>query len=90
MVFVILKGRLILALTSYTLLNFREEFRGVVMSLEKILRDGRQQAKGGSAQATTKQLQLRVGVKPSLADCLDGIKLLHEMHLSEYVYFSSL
>lgn len=66
-----------------------EEFRGIVWSLEKILRDARQQVKGGSMQPSMKQLQQRIGVKPSLADCLDGFSLLHEMHQSEYLLKSS-
>ncbi|OIT21057.1 PREDICTED: uncharacterized protein At5g43822-like [Nicotiana attenuata] len=61
-----------------------ENFCSVVLSLEKMVRDGRQLVKGGSTQVTVKQLQQRVGVKPSIADCLDGLKLLCEMHQSEY------
>ncbi|XP_060673351.1 uncharacterized protein At5g43822 isoform X2 [Ziziphus jujuba] len=57
-----------------------EEFHGVVLRLEKIHRDGRQMMRGGSSQPSLKQLKQRVGVKPSLADCLDGLMLLHEMH----------
>ncbi|XP_009618641.1 uncharacterized protein At5g43822-like [Nicotiana tomentosiformis] len=60
-----------------------EKFRSVVLSLEKMVRDGRQLVKGGSTQVTVKQLQQRVGIKPSIADCLDGLKLLCEMHQSE-------
>ncbi|PSS35676.1 hypothetical protein CEY00_Acc00160 [Actinidia chinensis var. chinensis] len=67
-----------------------EEFHGVVTFLEKSLRDGRQLVKGGSIQATPKQLQQRIGIKPSLADCLDGLRLLHEMHQSEYLLKSSI
>ncbi|CAB4278885.1 unnamed protein product [Prunus armeniaca] len=67
-----------------------EEFHGIVLSLGKIHRDGRQMVKGGgSNQLTIKQLQQRVGVKPSLADCLDGLMLLQEMHCSEYLLKSS-
>ncbi|KAI3465460.1 hypothetical protein Pfo_022123 [Paulownia fortunei] len=62
-----------------------EEFHGVVSSLEKIVRDSRQLAKVGSAQPTAKQLKQRVGIKPTLADCLDGLRLLEEMHQSEYL-----
>lgn len=62
----------------------REEFHGIVLSLEKIHRDSRQLVKGGSTQMTVKQLQQRLGVKPSLQDCLDGLMLLHDMHHSEY------
>ena len=43
-----------------------EEFHGIVFSIEKIHRDGRQQVKGGSNQPSAKQLQLRVGVNPLL------------------------
>ncbi|KAJ0025892.1 hypothetical protein Pint_09207 [Pistacia integerrima] len=69
---------------------FREEFRGIVFSFEKLYRDGRQLVKGGSNQLTVKQLQQRVGVKPCLADCLDGLMILHDMHYSEYLLKSSL
>ncbi|XP_044474882.1 uncharacterized protein At5g43822-like [Mangifera indica] len=67
-----------------------EEFRGIVLSIEKLYRDGRQLVKGGSNQLTVKQLQQRVGVKPCLADCLDGLMILHDMHYSEYLLKSSL
>ncbi|ONI05469.1 hypothetical protein PRUPE_5G009200 [Prunus persica] len=61
-----------------------EEFHGIVLSLGKIHRDGRQMVKGGgSNQLTVKQLQQRVGVKPRLADCLDGLMLLQDMHCSD-------
>ncbi|GKV25092.1 hypothetical protein SLEP1_g34585 [Rubroshorea leprosula] len=60
-----------------------EEFHCIVLSLEKIQRQGKQLVKGGSNQPTKKQLQLKIGVKPSLADCLDGLVLLHELHHSE-------
>eukprot|EP00268_Persea_americana_P040385 TRINITY_DN40104_c0_g1_i10.p1 TRINITY_DN40104_c0_g1~~TRINITY_DN40104_c0_g1_i10.p1 ORF type:complete len:114 (+),score=24.03 TRINITY_DN40104_c0_g1_i10:111-452(+) len=61
-----------------------KEFHIIVMSLEKIVRDGNQLLKGGSMQPTTHQMQLRVGIRPSVEDCLDGLKSLHEMHHSEY------
>lgn len=67
-----------------------EEFRQVVLYLEKIQREGKQLAIRSSNQATKKQLNVRTGIKPSLADCLDGLKLLHEMHHSEYLLKSSL
>ncbi|GLT44157.1 hypothetical protein SLA2020_180710 [Shorea laevis] len=67
-----------------------EEFHCIVLSLEKIQRQGKQLVNGGSNQPTKKQLQLKIGVKPSLADCLDGLMLLHEMHHSEYLLKSSL
>lgn len=47
-------------------------------------RDGRQLVKGGSSQLSAKQLQQRIGTKPCLTDCLDGLMILHEMHRSEY------
>ncbi|KAL3504495.1 hypothetical protein ACH5RR_034336 [Cinchona calisaya] len=67
-----------------------EDFRGVSSSLEKLVRDGKQLVKGGSAIATAKQQQQRVGVKPNVADCLEGLRLLSEMHHSEYLLKFSL
>lgn len=67
-----------------------EEFRAVVISLEKIARDGRQLLKGGgSVQPKIGQLQQRIGIKPSLSDCLEGLVQLHDMHRSEYLLKSS-
>lgn len=67
-----------------------EEFRAVVISLEKIARDGRQLLKGGgSVQPKIGQLQQRIGIKPSLSDCLEGLVQLHDMHKSEYLLKSS-
>ena len=67
----------------------REEIRGVVLTIEKMYRDGRQLVKGGggSNQLNAKQLRQRIGIKPCLADCLDGLMILHEMHQAEYVMF---
>lgn len=62
----------------------REKFHSLVLSLDKMVRDGRQLIKGGSVQKNLKQLQQHVGMKPSIADCLDGLQLLYEMHQSEY------
>ncbi|KAF7801347.1 PPR superfamily protein [Senna tora] len=67
-----------------------EEFHNIVLSLEKIHRDGRQLVKGGSSRPTMKQLQQRIGIKPSLTDCLDGLLLLHDIHHSEYLLKSSI
>lgn len=61
-----------------------EEFHSIVLSFEKIVRDSRHQVKCGSTRPTMKQLQQRVGIKPCLADCLDGLSILCEMHQSEY------
>ncbi|XP_052195143.1 uncharacterized protein At5g43822 isoform X2 [Diospyros lotus] len=66
------------------------EFHGIVFSLEKILQDSRQLVKGGSTQVTPKQLHQQIGIKPCLADCLDGLRLLYEMHQSEYLLKSSI
>ncbi|KAK4270664.1 hypothetical protein QN277_019442 [Acacia crassicarpa] len=65
--------------------NTLEEFHKIVLFLEKIHRDGGGQiVKGGSSRLTIKQLQQRVGVKPTLNDCLDGLLFLHDIHNSEY------
>ncbi|KAL7583073.1 uncharacterized protein At5g43822 [Lactuca sativa] len=66
-----------------------EELNGVVFSLAKTVRDAKQQVKGGSVQLSMKQLHQRIGVKPSIADCLEGLRILHEMYQSEYVLKSS-
>ncbi|KAH6814998.1 Pentatricopeptide repeat superfamily protein [Perilla frutescens var. frutescens] len=65
--------------------NTMKEFCKIVSSLEKAVRDSKQLVKVGSAQLTAKQLKQRVGVKPTLADCLEGLRLLEEMHQSEYL-----
>ncbi|KAK4489895.1 hypothetical protein RD792_000542 [Penstemon davidsonii] len=57
-----------------------EEFRGVVSMIEKMVRDSRQIVGGGSA----KQLKQQIGLKPTLEDCLSGLRILEEMHKSEY------
>ncbi|CAI8610854.1 unnamed protein product [Vicia faba] len=66
-----------------------EEFHRIVLSLEKISRDGKQLVKGNSSRPTMKQLQQRVGVKPRLIDCLDGLLFLHEIYYSEYLLKTS-
>lgn len=65
---------------------FRDDFHGIVLYIEKTYRDGRQLVKGGSSQLTVKQLHQRIGVKPCLADCIDGLMILHDMHNSEYAF----
>ncbi|XP_004506410.1 uncharacterized protein At5g43822 [Cicer arietinum] len=66
-----------------------EELHSIVLSLEKIHRDGRQLVKGSSSRPSVKQLQQRIGVKPRLIDCLDGLLFLHEIYSSEYLLKSS-
>ena len=63
--------------------DLREELGNIVNSMEKIYRDGKQLVKGGSNQPSIKQLQQKVGLKPSLEDCLNGLMLLCHMHRSE-------
>ena len=62
----------------------RQDLNNVVLSLAKAYRDAKQQLKGGSVQISVKQLNNRIGIKPSLADCLEGLRILHEMYQSEY------
>ncbi|KAI4332047.1 hypothetical protein L6164_016987 [Bauhinia variegata] len=61
-----------------------EKFHSIVLFLAKSDRDGRQLVKGSSSRPTMKQLQQRVGIKPRLIDCLDGLSLLHDLYYSEY------
>ncbi|XP_058180707.1 uncharacterized protein At5g43822-like isoform X1 [Rhododendron vialii] len=67
-----------------------KEFHSIVLFLEKTLHDGRHLVKGGSVQAAPKQLQQRIGIKPCLADCLEGLIHVYEMHQSEYLLKSSI
>ncbi|XP_022989462.1 uncharacterized protein At5g43822 isoform X1 [Cucurbita maxima] len=73
-----------LQLVFSSIIKTMEELGNIVRSMEKIYRDGKQLIKGGSNQPSTKQLQQRVGLKPSLEDCLNGLRLLCDMHRSEY------
>jgi Casein Kinase 2 substrate len=66
---------------------FRRDFNGIAKSLDKIARDANQLVKSGSSP-TSKQMQLRVGTWWSLKDCLDGLKLISEMHRDEYDSYS--
>lgn len=74
---------------SFSMKKTLEEFHCIVLSLEKMHRDGRQLVKGSSSRPTMKQLQQRVGVKPTLIDCLDGLSFLHEIYYSEYLLKTS-
>ncbi|KAI7739027.1 hypothetical protein M8C21_030560, partial [Ambrosia artemisiifolia] len=67
-----------------------EELNIIILSLAKAFRDAKQQLKGGSIQFSTKQLNYRIGVKPSIADCLEGLRLLHEMYLLKSSVISAL
>ncbi|KAF8714898.1 hypothetical protein HU200_027434 [Digitaria exilis] len=65
-----------------------EKLNGVVKTLNKALRDTNQMVRGGSA-LTAKQMQLQVGVLPTIAECLDGLRTLCEMHQAEFALKSS-
>ncbi|XP_006662076.1 uncharacterized protein At5g43822 isoform X1 [Oryza brachyantha] len=65
-----------------------EEFNSIAKSLHKALRDTNQMVKGGPA-LTAKQMQLQLGILPTIADCLDGLRTLCEMHQAEYALKSS-
>ncbi|KAG0550175.1 hypothetical protein BDA96_01G316600 [Sorghum bicolor] len=65
-----------------------EKFNGIVKALNKALHDTKQMVRGGSAPA--KQMQLRVGILPTIAECLDGFQTLCEMHQAEFTLKSSI
>ncbi|CAL5092324.1 unnamed protein product [Urochloa decumbens] len=65
-----------------------EKLNGVVKALNKALRDTNQMVRGGSA-LTAKQMQLQVGILPTIAECLDGLRTLCEMHQTEFALKSS-
>ncbi|CAO2821420.1 unnamed protein product [Amaranthus hypochondriacus] len=64
--------------------NTMEDFHSIVLFLEKMVKESKHLAGGGS-QPSKKQLQQRTGIKPRLSDCLDGLAILLEMHYSEYL-----
>ncbi|XP_068643239.1 uncharacterized protein At5g43822 isoform X2 [Aristolochia californica] len=64
-------------------------FHRIVISLEKIVRDGNQLLRSGFKQPSMQQMQLRVGIQPTLSQCMDGLRTLYDMHLSEYLVKSS-
>jgi len=66
----------------------RERLNGIVRALNKALRDTNQMVRGGSA-LTAKQMQLQVGILPTIAECLDGLRTLCEMHQAEFALKSS-
>lgn len=66
-----------------------EKFNGIVKALNKALRDTNQMVRGGSA-LTAKQMQLQVGILPTIAECLDGLRTLCEMHQAEFALKSSI
>lgn len=70
-----------------SMLDTMKEFHGIVLSLDKMAHDGGQLFKGGSSP--THQMQL-TGIKPVLADCLDGLRLIHDMYKCEYHLKSSI
>ncbi|KAM3197133.1 hypothetical protein ACQJBY_072675 [Aegilops geniculata] len=59
-----------------------EEFGGIAKGLSKVLRDTNQMVRGGLA-LTAKQLQLQVGILPTIADCLGGLQTLSDMHQAD-------
>jgi len=65
-----------------------EKLNGVARALNKALRDTKQMVRGGSA-LTVKQMQLEVGILPTIAECLDGLRTLCEMHQAEFALKSS-
>lgn len=66
-----------------------EEFNGIAKTLNRALRDTNQMVRGGSA-LSAKQMQLQVGILPTIADCLDGLRTLCDMHQAEYALKSSI
>ncbi|GJM91516.1 hypothetical protein PR202_ga07892 [Eleusine coracana subsp. coracana] len=59
-----------------------ENLNGISKTLNKALRDTNQMVRTGSA-LTAKQMQLQVGILPTIAQCLDGLQALCEMHQAD-------
>uniref|UniRef100_A0A0A9DA37 Uncharacterized protein n=1 Tax=Arundo donax TaxID=35708 RepID=A0A0A9DA37_ARUDO len=66
-----------------------EKFNDIAKALSKALRDTNQMVRGGSA-LTAKQMQLQVGILPTIAECLNGLRTLCEMHQAEFALKSSI
>ncbi|XP_020687568.1 uncharacterized protein At5g43822 isoform X2 [Dendrobium catenatum] len=62
-----------------SLTELMKEFHRIVLSLDKIARDANQLLR----EATPYQMQLCVGIQPSLQQCLDGLNTFHKMHKSD-------
>ncbi|XP_078439774.1 pentatricopeptide repeat (PPR) superfamily protein [Wolffia australiana] len=58
-----------------------KQFESVVASLDKISKDACQLSR---SESTPISCQIKIGIKPSLADCVEGLKTIHEMYQSEY------
>ncbi|CAM6115991.1 unnamed protein product [Calypogeia fissa] len=72
-----------LELTFRAMTSTLSELKRVRNSLEKLWRDGQQLVRA-EKNLTPKQLQQRVGPRPSLQDCTDGLYSLYQMHCDEY------
>ena len=57
----------------------------MVKSLKRIWQDGCHLLKGETQQPTLQQMQIHIRLRPSLNDCLDSLKAIYEMRLSEYL-----
>ncbi|XP_022738998.1 uncharacterized protein At5g43822-like isoform X2 [Durio zibethinus] len=79
----VLQSRWILCKPFLLSMKNTDGFCAVVLSLEKLQHDGKQLAKGSSYQMNRKQLQHRIGIRPFLTNCIDGLMLLHEMPLAD-------
>ncbi|MQM17378.1 hypothetical protein Taro_050353 [Colocasia esculenta] len=64
-----------------------KQFHSIVLALDKMSKDGSQLSKSGS---TPSALQMKIGIKPTLAECMDGLNIIHEIYQSEYLLKSSL
>ncbi|CAA7399591.1 unnamed protein product [Spirodela intermedia] len=70
-----------------TMKDILKQFQSIVVSLDKISKDGSQLSK---SESTPSSCRMKIGIKPSLAECVEGLKMIHEMHQSEYLLKVSL
>ncbi|CAN6481588.1 unnamed protein product [Victoria cruziana] len=71
------------------MLGTMKEFLVIVKSLEKVSEDAYFLLKEECKKITSEQMEARVGAGPSMMECLEGLKTIHEMHLFEYHLKSS-
>ncbi|CAA6663145.1 unnamed protein product [Spirodela intermedia] len=59
-------------------------------TLERIFSTMKDILQLSKSESTPSSCRMKIGIKPSLAECVEGLKMIHEMHQSEYLLKVSL
>ncbi|GKB62100.1 RNA cyclase family protein [Tanacetum coccineum] len=74
-----LKSRFVLQIrNASSIIKRLQDQNSVAFSIVKAYRDAKQQLKGGFVLISVKQLNNLIDIKPSLADRLEGLRLLYK------------